>query len=316
MKKTKPLGSKMSFFQLVRRDAVLLLILAVPVIYMLVYKYLPMVGLLMAFKEVPRRGGFMEIFSADNWVGLDNFRDFFGTQMFGRLLKNTFLLSIYNILWSFPVPIIFALLLNEIRRKRYQRLLQTLAYMPYFISLVVAMAIVMNLLSPSGGLFNQIREAMGLESIHFFGEPEYFRTIYIASGIWQTFGYSAIVYIAAITAIDMEMYEAAVIDGASRWQQLWRITLPSIMPVIVIMLIMAMGNTLNVGYEKIILMYSPSNYSVSDVFSTFVFRVGLASKSPNYGLATAAGLFTSVVNFTMVIVVNKIARKAADISLW
>lgn len=317
MNKRKTLGpQKKGFFQLVRRDAALLVILAIPVIYMLVYKYLPMAGLLMAFKDVPRRGGFMSIFNGENWVGLKNFRDFFGTQMFGRLLKNTFLLSVYNILWSFPVPIVFALMLNEIRRKRYQRTLQTLAYLPYFISLVVAMAIVLNLLSPSSGLFNQIRNAFGLESIHFMGDPKYFRTIYVASGIWQTFGYSAIIYVAAITSIDQQMYEAAVIDGASRWQQLLHITLPSIMPTVIIMLIMSLGNVLNVGFEKVILLYSPTNYSVSDVLSTYVYRMGLASKSPNYGLATAAGLFNSVVNFTLVIIFNKIARKTTEISLW
>jgi len=316
MTPNKALAHKRKTFpQLLRRDAMLLAIVALPILIIFVYRYIPMAGLAMAFQEIPRRGNFFSIFT-NEWIGFQHFIRFFESPQFWRLIKNTFMLSLFGILWSFPVPILFALMLNEIRAKKYQRILQTIAYMPYFISLVVAMGIVLSFLSPQGGLFNQIRGFFGLSSVDFIGQEKYFRTIYIASGVWQGFGYSAIIYIAAITTIDQEIYEAATIDGASRFQQARLITLPCMMPTIVIMLILAMGNLLNVGYEKVLLLYTPATYAVSDVISTYVYRSGLGSTTPQLGFATAVGLFNSLINFAFILVVNRIARALSGISLW
>lgn len=306
-KKKKP------FWELVKRDKILLGIIALPVIYYIVYKYLPMLGLMMAFQDIPRRGSFFKMFTYE-WVGFDNFIRFFSSAYFWRLLRNTFLLSLYSIAWSFPVPIIFAIMLNEVRNRKYRRTVQTLTYMPYFISLVVAMGIVVNFLAPHNGLLNQFLGIFGVEPIDFMHDPKWFRTIYILSGIWQTFGYNAIIYIAAITAIDPQLYEAAKIDGASKVQQVFRITIPCIMPTVIIMLILNLGNLLNVGFEKVLLLYSPSIYEVSDVISTYVYRVGL--QNADFGFGTAVGLFNSVINFTFIIVFNKIARSLSGISLW
>ncbi len=305
--------TKQGFLKLVKRDWVLLLIIALPVLYIVVYKYLPMVGILMAFQKVPRRGDFFSIF-ANQWVGFDNFKEFFSSIYFTRLLSNTFLISLYGILWSFPIPIIFAIALNEIKVRWYQRTVQTLTYIPYFISLIIAMGIVVNFLHPQDGVVNILMSGMGFKPIDFIHDPKWFRTIYIASGVWQTYGYNAIIYIAAINGIDQQLYEAAKIDGATKLQQVSMITLPCIAPTIIIMLILSMGNLLNVGFEKVLLLYSPSTYVVGDVISTYVYRVGLAGA--NFGLGTAIGLFNSVINFFFIIVFNKLAKMASGISLW
>jgi putative aldouronate transport system permease protein len=212
------------------------------------------------------------------------------------------------------VPIVFAILLNEIKNIRYQRALQTVSYMPYFISTVVAVGIVVNFLNPQDGIVNQVLEVVGMKPVDFLHDPKYFRTIYIASGIWQSYGYSAIVYIAAITGIDQQLYEAAKIDGASKFQQIRHITFPSMVPTIVILLILSLGNLLNVGFEKVLLLYSPATYPVADVISTYVYRTGIVET--NFGFGTAVGLFNSVVNFVFIVVFNKIARSASGISLW
>lgn len=304
---------KKGFLQLLKRDWILLAIIALPVIYIVIYKYLPMVGVLMAFQKVPRRGDFFSIFT-NEWVGFQNFVDFFTSPYCLRLIKNTFLLSFYSILWSFPVPILFALILNEIKIRRYQRVVQTLTYIPYFISLVIAMGLVVNFLHPSDGVINLLLNALGKDSVNFISDPKWFRTIYIISGIWQSFGYNAIIYIAAINSIDQQLYEAATIDGATKLQQIRMITLPCIIPTIIIMLILAMGNLLNVGYEKILLLYSPSTYTVADVISTYVYRVGIGGA--NFGLGTAIGLFNSAINLVIIIAFNKLSKFVSGISLW
>jgi putative aldouronate transport system permease protein len=304
---------KMSLWSLVKRDWLLLAIIAIPVIYYLLYRYAPMIGIVMAFQKVPRRGSFFSVFS-NPWIGFDNFQRFFESPYLVRLVSNTFLLSLFGIVWSFPIPIVFAIMLNEIRRIRYQRVIQTISYMPYFISLVVAVGIVVNFLNPQDGVVNLMLNKLGITSIDFLHDPKYFRTIFIGSGIWQSYGYNAIIYIAAITSIDPQLYEAAKIDGASRIQQIKYITFPSMVPTIVILLILSLGNLLNVGFEKVLLLYSPATYSTADVISTYVYRTGIVET--NFGFGTAVGLFNSVINFAFIIVFNKIARSTSGMSLW
>lgn len=308
--KTKP---KPGFWSLVKRDWMLLAIIAIPTLFYIVYRYVPMVGILMAFQKVPRRGSFFTIF-ANQWTGMENLLRFFNSPYFWRLITNTFLLSLFGILWTFPIPIIFAIMLNEIKNIKFQRTIQTISYMPYFISLVVAVGIVVNFLNPQDGVINLMLNRLGITSLDFLHDPKYFRTIYIASGVWQSYGYNAIIYIAAITGIDPQLYEAAKIDGASKFQQIKHITFPSMIPTIVILLILSLGNLLNVGFEKVLLLYSPATYPVADVISTYVYRIGIVDT--DFGFGTAVGLFNSVINFIFIIVFNKIARKASGISLW
>lgn len=301
------------FISLVRRDWMLLAIIALPFLFYIVFRYVPMVGILMAFQKVPRRGTFFSIFS-NPWVGMENFMSYFNSPYFLRTVSNTFLISLFGLLWSFPVPIAFAILLNEIKNMKYQRTIQTISYMPYFVSLVVAVGIIVNFMNPQDGVVNIILQKFGVSGIDFIHDPKWFRSIYIASGIWQSYGYNAIIYIAAITSIDPQLFEAATIDGASKVQQIRRITIPSMIPTIVILLILSLGNLLNVGYEKVLLLYSPATYSTGDVISTYVYRKGIVET--NYGFGTAVGLFNSVVNFGFIVVFNWIARRSSGISLW
>ena len=298
------------FLYLCRRDWELLLIIALPFAYYILFRYLPMYGIVLAFKRFAANKGIL----GSPWVGLLWFKQFFSSPYFFRLIRNTFLLSTYTIVFSFPVPIVFAILLSEVRHRWYQRLAQTVSYLPYFISMVVAMGMVVNFLNPNEGLVNVILGKLGHEPIDFMNDARWFRSVYIVSGIWQTFGFSAILYLAAITAIDVQLFEAATIDGATPVQKILYITLPSIVPTIVILLILNLGNMLNVGFEKIILLYTPTTYETADVISTYVYRRGLQEN--NFGFGTAVGLFNSVINFALIIVFNRIARRISSISLW
>ncbi len=239
-------------------------------------------------------------------MGLQWFEQFFGSPYFFRLIRNTFLLSIYNIVFSFPVPIAFAILLSEVRHRWYQRTAQTVSYLPYFISMVVAMGMVVNFLNPQEGILNvALREDGASTPIDFINNAQWFRAVYVVSGIWQTFGFNAILYLAAITSIDPQLFEAATIDGATQLQKIRHITLPSIVPTIVILLILNLGNMLNVGFEKIILLYNPATYETADVISTYVYRRGLQEN--NFGFGTAVGLFNSVINLVLIVVFNRLA---------
>ncbi|MFY9176205.1 MAG: ABC transporter permease subunit, partial [Caldicoprobacterales bacterium] len=248
------------------------------------------------------------------WVGLKWFREFFRSVYFGRLISNTFILSGLSLIFSFPVPIIFALLLNEVKRKHLKRVVQTVSYLPHFISLVVMVGIMSNFLSPSDGIINNFLRRLGMEPINFMGEPAWFRPLYIGSGIWQSFGWNSIIYMAALTSIDPQLYEAARIDGCNRWQEMRHITIPGLMPTAIMLLILALGNLMNVGFEKIILMYSPATYNVADVISTYVYRRGILSAQYSFG--AAVGLFNSIINFILLITVNKISRRYTQIGLW
>jgi putative aldouronate transport system permease protein len=274
-----------------------------------VIHYAPMYGAIIAFKDfMPAQGIW-----GSPWVGLAWFKEFFESFYFLRLLGNTLILSIYSILFGFPFPIIFALMLNELRGKRFSRTVQTITYLPHFISTVVVVGIIVLFTSRTGPV-NELVAMLGGARIGFMGEPEWFRPLFVGSDIWQQFGWNSIIYLAALAGIDPTLYEAAMMDGASRWRQRIHITLPSIAPTIIILLILRMGRLMTVGFEKIILMYNPMTYETSDVISTFVYRQGLLEM--NYSYSAAIGLFDSVINFALLLCVNRLSRKLSETSLW
>jgi putative aldouronate transport system permease protein len=296
--------------KILRKDFSLYLMLLVPFIILFIYRYLPLFGLIIAFKNYNIVDGFL----GSPWVGLKWFYEFFGSDNFLKLLRNSVLINVYELIWGFPIPIILALLLNEINNAFFKRTVQTISYLPHFLSNVVVVGIIMQLLSPTTGVVNAVLEKIGLEPIYFLTRPEWFRTIYVASGIWQGAGWGSIIYLAALAAIDPELYESAVIDGANRFRQTIHITLPSILPTIIILLILEMGKMLDVGFEKIILMYNPLTYETADVIDTFVYRRGLGQME--YSYSTAVGLFKSVISLIMIITANKISKKVSETSLW
>jgi putative aldouronate transport system permease protein len=285
-------------------------LLALPIIaYFITFSYIPMAGVVMAFERFNPKLGYFK----SPWIGLDNFKDFFGSYYFWRLLRNTFLISFLSLLFSFPMPIIFALLLNEIRNRYFKKTIQTLSYLPYFISMVVIAGLIKDF-TDSDGLITMMVVSLGGTQRNLLSDPDLFRTIYVGSEIWQGIGFGSIIYLAALSGVDQELYEAAIIDGAGRWKQTWHITLPGIMPTIIIMLILRMGSLFSVGFEKIILLYNPMTYETADVISSFTYRKGLLEA--NYGYSTAVGLFNSVINFGMLLVANWISRKYSETSLF
>lgn len=279
------------------------------VLYYLLFKYLPMYGAVIAFKDFRPGLGIW----GSPWVGAKHFHSFFSSIYFDRLLRNTVLLSVYDILWGFPAPILLALLLNELRNRRYKQVVQTVTYMPHFISLVVICGMVKDF-TAYDGLINHLIAQIGGERTVFLQKPEAFRSVYIASGIWQNIGWNSIIYLAALSAVDMELYDAAKIDGASRLMQTLHITLPCIMPTMMILLILKVGNIMSLGYEKIILLYNPTTYETADVISTYVYRRGLLQSEFSFG--TAVGLFNSAINFALIITANAISKRFTDSSLW
>lgn len=285
-----------------------LLILPV-LIYLFLFCYKPMYGLIIAFKNYrPTRG-----IDGSRWVGVQWFEVFFRDPYCWRLIRNTFMLSGLTILFGFPAPIILALLLNEIPYPRFKRTVQTITYMPYFISLVVMCSLI-KIYCQQDGIFSDLAVMMGGQRSNLLVNPANFRTIYVLSDIWQGIGWNSIIYLAALSGIDSAQYEAAKIDGANRFQQVIHVTLPGLAPTIVILFILRMGGILNVGYEKILLLYSPSTYEVADVLSTYVYRMGLESQK--YSLSTAVGLFNTVVNVVFLVITNLICRKATGSGLF
>lgn len=285
-------------------------LMALPgVIWYFTFCYVPMYGLIIAFKNFSPFRGILK----SPWVGFKWFEQFFSSQFFWPLIRNTLLLNIYSIIFSFPVPIILALVLNEIQHSWYKRTGQTISYLPHFISTVVIVGMVTNFLTP-GGIINNFLGLFGVEPINFLVKPEWFRTIYIASGVWQSAGWGSIIYLAAIGGIDQELYEAATVDGASKIRQLLNVTIPCILPTIIILLILNVGHILSIGYEKILLLYNPSTYETADVINTYVYRRGIISGEFSFG--AAVGLFQSVVNFITVVAANKISKTISEVSLW
>ena len=268
-------------------------------------------GIVIAFKNFrPARGIFGSDW-ADPWYKY--FKQFFGGYYFARLLRNTLLINFYDLLFGFPAPILLALLLNELRNAKYKRIVQTVTYLPHFISLVVICGIVLDFFS-SNGLVNQVTQALGGKPTIFMQDPKYFRSIYVGSGIWQSVGYGSIIYLSALSGVDMELYDAAAIDGCSRFGRVVHVTLPGILPTIVIMLILRVGFMMNLGFEKIILLYNESIYETSDVISSFVYRYGI--QKANYSYATAVGLFNSVFSLVLLVSVNALSKKVSKTSLW
>lgn len=275
-----------------------------PIIYFIIFKYIPMFGNVLAFRRYrPGMGPY-----GTQWVGFKYFKMFMQDPAFWRAFRNTLTISIGNLIINFPIPIIFAILLNEVRRVRFKKLVQTVSYMPRFISTVVVIAILGEMLSPSTGLFNHfLQNTFGIKPIYFMNEPQYFRWIYILTDTWQFTGWTAIIYLAAITGISADMFEAAKIDGANRLQQIIYVTIPSILPTIMVLLILNVGRMLSLGFEKVLLLYTPSNSQVSDIIDTLVYRTGLANQ--NYSYATAIGLFSGIIGVILVSSSNKISKK-------
>lgn len=278
--------------------------------FYILFSYKPMLGLIIAFQDYSLFKGI----KGSPWVGLENFKMFFQGPYFLRNLKNTFLINFYSLIWSFPLPIVLALLFNEVKNVKYRQTVQTLSYLPHFVSAVVIVGIVTNFLSPSSGIINLLIEKLGGERTYFLTRPEYFRTIYVVMQLWKEAGFASIIYFAALSGIDMQLYEAAVIDGAGKWKQMLHVTLPGLAPTIIIMLIMRLGNLLKAGYETIILLYQPATYETADVISSYVYRAGLLEG--NYQLATAAGIFDSVVALILTCMANYLSRKMTETSLW
>lgn len=292
------------------RDKALYGMCFIPVCLVIIFKYFPIYGIVMAFERYSPAKGFFH----SEFVGLKYFIQFFQDPFCFRIIKNTVVLSLFSLLWTFPAPIILALLLNEVRHTRFKKAIQTVTYLPYFISVVILVGLMKELLSPVDGIVNTIITALGGKAINFFSEAGWFRTLYIGSGLWQGTGYGAIIYLAALAGIDMEQYEAARIDGANRMQRILYITLPGIMPTTVILLIMQMGGLFSSDFQKILLMYSPSIYSTADVISTYTYRYGLVNAS--YSYAAAIGLMLSVISFVFVWVANAFSKRVSESSLW
>lgn len=281
----------------------------IPFCYYVIFHYWPMYGIIIAFKNY----NIVKGISGSPWVGFHHFEKFLKDPYFWKLIRNTLLINIYELIWAFPAPIVLALMLNELKNQMFKRIVQSISYLPHFISTVVVCGMIANFLS-SDGLINQIIEWLGLEPVKFLMLPEWFRTIFVASGIWQSVGWGSIIYLAALTGVDVELYDAAKIDGANRWHQLLSITLPSIAPTISIMLILNLGRLMSVGFEKIILLYNGSTYETADVISTFVYRRGLLGSDFSY--ATAVELFQAIVGLVLLYTANKASKKISQTSLW
>lgn len=296
-----------------RRDKYLMLMILPVIIWYLIFCYLPMAGLWMSFTDFVPGKGLVGLFSG-KFVGLKWFRKFFESPYAFRLVRNTFLMAFYSLIFGFPIPIIFAICITQIKRKSLRQAGQVLTYLPYFISTVVVCGMINNFLSPSTGIINKIIQLFGGQPINFLGLPEWFRTIYVVSGSWQTFGFNSIIFVAAIMAIPQDLYEAMRVDGANKRTIIWHLVLPSIKPTVVLLLVMACGNLMSVGFEKVFLLYSPGVYETADVISTYVYRQGI--ESSNYSYAAAVGLFNSLVTFAIVFLANRASRKLTDTSVW
>lgn len=308
-KKTEPYGFKKEFRSNMRKNWSLYL-MALPVLaFYLIFCYKPMYGAIIAFKQYTPGLGIWK----SPWVGLDNFRYFFSNPDFIRILSNTLRISLSLIIFGFPAPIILTLLFNEIGNKQFKRVAQSVSYIPHFISLVVICGLIKTFVA-DGSIIQQIVHAFDGRDGSLLNRAEMFLPIYVISNIWQNIGWDSIIYLAAISSIDPQLYEAAQVDGAGKWKRMLHVTLPGLAPTIIIMLILQLGNILSVGYEKIILLYNPLIYDTSDVILSYVYRMGFESMDWSY--STAVGLFNSVVNFVIIILANTISRKVSDTSLW
>jgi len=299
------------FSTYMKRNWMLYLMVLPGLVILIMFSYVPMYGVLMAFEKnyMPVRGVL-----GSPWVGMSHFIKFFKSPFFGRLLGNTFALGITSLVFSFPAPIVLALLLNSLRSERFKRITQTISYVPYFVSTVIVIGVLKDMCSTTEGVFNDVIAAFGGERINFFSEPGWFRPLYILSGLWQTIGYNSIIYLAAISGINPELYESAVLDGANSFQQAIHVTIPCISSTIITLLIFAVGGIVSNDSQKILLMYSPLIYKTADVIGTYVYREGLLGG--NYSYTTAISLFNSVISIFFLTVTNAISRKFSDSSIF
>ena len=304
----KSMGKRISVE--VKRHWQLYLMLVLPVTYLIIFAYFPMGGAIIAFKDYSIRGGIW----GSEWVGLKHFKNFFTTPDFKNLMTNTLALSLYSLIISFPMPILLALAINEMRGRHYKKVVQMVTYLPYFISTVVLVGIMQNIFSVRTGLVNNIIMLFGGKAIDFMGKPGLFRSLYVWSGVWQGMGYSAVIYIAALASVDISQTEAAIIDGAGRFARVWNVDIPAIMPTIVIQLILAVGSIMSLGFEKVYLMQNPVNMQTSEIISTFVYKRGLINFQ--YSYATAVGLFNSVCNMVLIVLANMFSKRVNETSLW
>lgn len=297
-------------FRKMARRYDLYLMLLLPLAFYLIFHYGPLYGLQIAFKNFnPAKG-----ISGSPWAGFMHFTRFFDSFYFWRLLWNTVSINLYSLLIAFPIPILLALLVNEIRNRRYSKLLQNITYIPHFISVVVIVGILQAMLSPTAGPVNLLIDFFGGTPIRFLESAEWFKPVFISSNIWQSMGWQSIIYIAALSGINPQLYEAAKMDGASRMRRIWHVSIPGIVPVIVILLILDVGHFMNVGFEKILLMQNNLNLASSDVISTFVYKTGILNGE--YSYTAAIGLFNSLINLMLLLLVNRFARKTSETSLW
>lgn len=279
-------------------------------LYFVLFHYWPMYGVQIAFKDFIVTKGI----KGSPWAGFRHFQRFFRSHHFWPLIKNTLVLSVYQLLASFPAPIILALLINEVMNNRFKRTVQTVTYAPHFLSTVVVVGMLTTMLSPQTGIINKLLQSMGKERIYFMGESQWFRHLYVWSGVWQHTGWNAIIYLAALSGINIELHEAAIVDGASKLERIWYINIPGILPTAIVLLILNLGQVMNVGFEKVFLMQNDLNISTSNVISTYVYNIGLLGSQ--YSFSTAVGLFNSIINFILLIAVNKISREVTDVGLW
>ncbi|BFT72151.1 ABC transporter permease [Paenibacillus sp. P36] len=307
---SRPKSRRSSLLKSVSSRYDLYLMLLIPIVWYLVFHYGPLYGLQIAFKNFsPAKG-----INGSPWVGLDHFKRFVESYYFWRLLWNTISINLFSLLFAFPIPILLALLVTEIRNKAFSKVVQNITYIPHFISIVVMVGMLMLFLSPQGGPLNTIIAAFGGEPVRFLDSAAWFKSIFISSNIWQNMGWQSIIYIAALSGVNPQLYEAAKMDGASRLRRIWHVSIPGILPVIVILLILDVGHFMNVGFEKILLMQNNLNLESSDVISTFVYSAGILKGE--YSYTAAIGLFNSLINLALLILVNRFARKKAETSLW
>ncbi|WP_259392208.1 sugar ABC transporter permease [Paenibacillus thiaminolyticus] len=294
----------------IKRNWQLYALITPVVIYYIIFHYLPMYGVQIAFKDFIASKGIWD----SPWVGFKHFERFFSSYFFERLIVNALTISLYTLLVSFPIPILLALMLNEAKAEWFKKTVQTITYAPHFLSVVVVVGMLFIFLNPSMGIVNHLIVALGGEPIAFMTDANWFKTLYVLSDVWQTMGWSSIIYLAALSGVDLQLHEAATIDGASKLQRIWHINIPTIAPTIIILLILNLGTVMAVGFEKIFLMQNNLNLASSDVISTYVYRSGILDAQ--YSFSAAVGLFNSVVNFALLIIVNSIARRVSTTSLW
>ena len=294
----------------IRRSLPYYALILLPLIYLIVFKYQPMYGVQIAFREFRSSLGI----TGSPWVGLKYFDMFFHATSAWQVIKNTLIISLYSLLAGFPIPILLAICLNEVRFPPVRKLVQMVTYMPYFISTVVLVAIINQFTDPHVGIINIFLKLFTGEAVNFMGEVSYFRHIYVWTGVWQGAGYSAVIYIAALSGVNTELYDAAMVDGTNKRQRIWHIDIPCILPTIVTLLVLNTGQILSVGFEKMYLMQSSINLSQSEVISTYVYKLGL--QNSNFSMSAAVGLFNSIINFVMLVLCNMVSKKITDIGVW